>query len=110
MISDLNRDTDTAVELHRILTAAIIRGFSLTESAAAALADQLAAEVRREAGGGHVYIPGPNLSVRNRAIRAAFRGNNLDELARKYSLSRRQVERIVQNNDTAPVKMSVGAR
>lgn len=95
MISALNCDTDTAVELHRILTASIIRGFSLTESAAAALADQLTVEMRREAGGGPIYIPGPNREARNSKIRAAFHGNNHNELAKAHGLSRRQVERIV---------------
>ncbi len=97
MITALNCDTDTAVELHRILTASIIRGFSLTESAAAALADQITVEMRREAGGGPIYIPGPNREARNAKIRAAFRGNNHDELAKENGLSRRQVERIVSS-------------
>lgn len=95
MISALNCDTDTAVELHRILTASIIRGFSLTESAAAVLADQITIEMRREAGGRPIYIPGPHREARNAKIRVAFRGNNYDELAAEHGISRRQVERIV---------------
>lgn len=95
MISALNCDTDTAVELHRILTASIIRSFALKESAAAVLADQITIELRREAGGAPVYIPAPFRAARNAEIRGKFRGNNHDELAMKYGISRRQVERIV---------------
>lgn len=95
MNSALNCDTDTAVELHRILTASIIRSFALKESAAAVLADQITMEMRREAGGGPIYIPAPMREARNAAIRAAFRGNNHDELAAQHGISRRQVERIV---------------
>lgn len=111
MISALNCDTDTAVELHRILTASIIRGFSLTESAAAVLADQITIEMRREAGGGPIYIPAPLREARNAQIRADFRGNNHDELAAEHGISRRQVERIVSNNcDTSHLKMSESIR
>lgn len=106
MMTTLNCDTDTAVELHRILTASITRRFGLTEVAAAALADQIALEVRQEVGGGQIYIPGPNREARNAAIRAEFRGNNLDDLAKRHNLSRRQVERIVSNRDTPQLKMS----
>ena len=104
MMTTLNRDADTAVELHRILTASLTRRFGLPEIAAAALADEIAVEVRNEVGGSELYIPSPSRHARNAAIRAEFRGNNLDELARKYGLSRRQVERIV--HDKTPVKMS----
>ncbi|MDY6797669.1 MAG: Mor transcription activator family protein, partial [Pseudomonadota bacterium] len=65
-----------------------------------------ALEVRNEAGSSKIYIPGPNRDARNAAIRKEFRGNNLDELARKYDLSRRQVERIVTNHDIMGLKMS----
>jgi len=109
MMTTLNRDADTAVELHRILTASLTRRFGLTELAASALADEIALEVRNEVGGSEIYIPSPNRNARNQAIRAAFRGNNLDELAKQYSLSRRQVERIVHNGDNSPVKMSLKA-
>lgn len=109
MISALNCDTDTAVELHRILTASLARRFGLAEVVAAALADEITIEVRNEVGGAELYIPSPNREARNQAIRDGFKGNNLDELASRYNLSRRQVERVVNNNDTAPVKMSLDA-
>lgn len=110
MITTLNRDADTAVELHRILTASLTRRFGLTEAVASALADEIAVEVRNEAGGSEIYIPSPSREARNLAIRQKFRGNNLDELADEFGLSRRQVERIVNIRDTAPVKMSLEAR
>jgi len=97
MMTTLNRDADTAVELHRILTASLTRRFRLSEKAASVLADEIAIEVRNEVGGSEVYIPAPSKRARNEAIRSEFRGNNLNELAQKYGLSRRQVERIVHD-------------
>lgn len=107
MMTTLNRDADTAAELHRILTASLTRRFGLPEIVAAALADEIAIEVRNEVGGSEIYIPSPSRQARNAAMRAEFSGNNIDELAKKYRLSRRQVERIVY--DTSPVKMSLQA-
>jgi len=106
MISKLNCDTDSAVELHRILTASLTRRFSMTETSAALLSDEIVLEIRKECGGSEIYIPGPSRIVRNTEIRQQFCGNNLDELATRHQLSRRQVERIIASNDTPPLKMS----
>lgn len=108
MTTILNRDTDAAVELHRILTASLTRAFGLTELLATALADEIARGIRGEAGGSEIYIPTMTKverDERNAEIRRAFRGDNHDQLAREYGLSRRQVERIL-SRDTTPLKMS----
>ena len=106
MTTIFNRDTDTAVELHRILTASLTRRFGLAEIVAAALADEIALEIRNEAGGSDIYIPAPSREARNARIRAAFRGNNYDELVSRFGISRRQIERIVSECDNSPLKMS----
>ncbi|UDL03989.1 Mor transcription activator family protein [Marinobacter sp. CA1] len=107
MITTLNRDLDTAVELHRILTASLARRFKMTEVAAAVLADEIAVEIRNEVGGSELYIPGPSRTARNRLICEQFTGDNHEQLAKQFRLSRRQVERIVSNRDIRPLKMSV---
>lgn len=104
MTSRLNNDADSAVELHRLLTASITRHYGLTEMVAAALADDIASELRKEAGGTEIYIPQPSRAARNQDIRNDFDGSNIDGLAMKYSLSRRQIERIVFNSDTPPLQ------
>ncbi|MFW5834496.1 MAG: Mor transcription activator family protein [Pseudomonadota bacterium] len=93
--STLNQDTDTAVELHRAMTASLARRFGMAELAASALADVICAEFRRECGGREIYIPAANRAVRNAEIRAAFNGRNHDELAARYGLGRSTIYEIV---------------
>ena len=95
MNTTLNRDTDSAVELHRILTACLARRYGLVELAASALADEIVLEIRQEVGGGEIYVPCPNRSYRNREIVRAYNGTNIPELAKTYSLSERHIMRIV---------------
>ncbi|HZJ81620.1 MAG TPA: Mor transcription activator family protein [Guyparkeria sp.] len=92
----INQDTDTAVELHRALTASLVRRFSLSERAASALADEIAAEFRRECGGREIYIPAVNRDLRNRLICQEFNGRNHDELATQHGLSRSRIYEIVR--------------
>lgn len=95
MNTTLNRDTDSAVELHRILTACLARRYGLVELAASALADEIVLEIRQEVGGGEIYVPCPNRSYRNREIVQAYNGTNIPELAKTYNLSERHIMRIV---------------
>lgn len=93
----LNRDCDTALELHQILTAAIARGFSMDEREASAMADAVAYEMRREIGGTEVYIPAMtkiDRAARDEQIRRDFCGRNAKELGRKHGLSRTSIYRI----------------
>lgn len=95
MSTTLNRDTDSAVELHRILTACLTRRYGLVELAASALADEIVLEIRREVGGGEIYVPCPDRRERNREIVREYNGTNIPELAKRYGLSERHVARIV---------------
>jgi len=101
MMPTLNQDTDSAVERHRILTACLTRKYKLAERAASALADDLALEIRREAGAGPIYIPGLNLGYRNREIVRKYNGKNMAELAKEYNLSERHIARIVSTTSAA---------
>ena len=91
-----NRDTDSAVELHRIITSALVRRYTLPEILASAMADDLTTELRTQAGGAQLYVPQRSIQQRNAEILAAFDGTNTEALARRHHLSRRQVERIVR--------------
>lgn len=95
MMTTMNRDTDSAVELHRVLTVCLTRKYKLSEQAASAMADDIAIEIRQEIGGGDIYIPSPSLKVRNKAIVTEYRGDNVPQLAKKYGLSERHIMRIV---------------
>ncbi len=95
MNTALNRDTDSAVELHRIMTACLTRRYGLVELAASAMADEIVLEIRREVGGGEIYVPCPNRKARNQAIVEDYRGDNVPALAKKYDLSERHIMRIV---------------
>ncbi len=94
MMTSINHDCDTAVELHRVLTAALSRWEGMDERAASIFADKLAAEVRRETGGREIYVPAINRDLRDAQIRHEFNGQNIDEMCRRYGLSRSSIYRI----------------
>lgn len=94
-IAKAGHDIDSGVELHRIITAGLIRRFGLSEFCASVLATEIAHEFRREVGGAPLYVPAIDKDQRNAAIRGAFKGNNYDELAHEWGLSRRQIQNIV---------------
>jgi len=63
-----------------------------------ALAASLLDRLRMNVGGGKIYLPKSDWrqrARRNAAIRAKFKGNNIDELAREHGLSERWIRRIV---------------
>jgi Mor family transcriptional regulator len=96
MTPAINHDTDSAVELHRILTACLTRRFKLAEITASALADEIALEMRKAHGGGPIYIPSQPRALRDSQIRAAFRGNNYATLASQFGISVRWVREIIK--------------
>lgn len=93
--SVFNSDTETAYELFRLVASTLVNRLHMDEAAASKMADEITVGIRREHGGGPLYIPGPNRLLRNETIRANFQGNNHVELAAQHGLSRRQIERIV---------------
>ena len=91
-----NSDTETAIELFNIVASTLVTHLKMDEAEASKLADEITVGIRHDVGGGPLYIPGPNRMMRNGAIRAKFKGNNYDELAAEFGLSRRQIERITK--------------
>lgn len=90
-----NRDTDSAVELHRAVTAAICGAYQVQEIAAAALADDIVTALRAQAGCQTLYIPAPNRELRDARMREEFDGRNHSALARRYGVCERRVRQIL---------------
>lgn len=56
-------------------------------------------EVLKEWGGSSLYIPSYKSTFRDDDIREEFKsGTNIGEICRKYSVSRKQLDRIVNQN------------
>ena len=76
----------------------------LSPSFVAAMTDMMAVEIERQlrgiAGGDTLYIPKTtsrdDIEARNAIIRAQFNGRNIDDLARRFALTARQIRRIVR--------------
>lgn len=94
--SFFNSDTETAHELFHIVASTLVNRLKMNEAEASKLADQITVGIRHDVGGGPLYVPGPNRKMRNGLIRDKFKGNNHDELAAEFGLSRRQIERITR--------------
>lgn len=70
------------------------QGFGLSDAFADEIADLILSGLRRRIGGRVVYVPAPDKKKRNEGIRAAFNGNNLDEVCRIYGVCRSTVYRV----------------
>lgn len=86
---------DNAAHLHQLLTAALVRKFTMAEAAASALAQAVACGLREVGGGDSIYIPAADKSERDAAIRRECTGTNLEELRIKWGLSQRQIYNIL---------------
>lgn len=85
---------DLLSPLKEIAVSAAIE-FCLSQSLAEDLAKKIEDKLRHMSGGSQGYIAKVDRDHRNRCIREDFRGNNLNEVARKHGVSERQVRRIV---------------
>lgn len=56
-------------------------------------ADSLLGIMRKRNGGREIYIPAPDNSERDAAIKREFNGRNLEEVMRRYGVSRSTVYR-----------------
>lgn len=101
-MSKPGKDTqsDNEVHLRQILTLALVRKFSITELAAAALAQEVAHGLREAAGGSEIYIPAADKTHRDAYIRRTFTGSNLDEVRRATGLSRERIYQIARSGRT----------
>jgi Mor family transcriptional regulator len=91
---------DQAIQLHRefveILRAAIGFNEHLAHEAAVAVVRELRARYGGQTLGrkGTIYIPAPDKSERNAAIRAEFIGSNAKEICKKYGIGRTRLYEI----------------
>lgn len=91
----ISRDqSENLYYLHRLLMQCFVRGCAVEPEAAGALAHVVVTELRALAGGDDLYIPAAEKHLRDEAIRREFNGRNIEEVRKKYGLSRSQVYRI----------------
>ena len=90
-------DCESGETLHLILKKAVGNVLtSLTDEEQDDLANMLAVEIRREHGGGRIYIPSPSRALRDAQIRAEFNGTNYAQLAEKYGITPRRTRQILK--------------
>lgn len=86
-------------QFSRYLAQQIIRSSAFLETLTDLMATEIENQLRAAAGGDRIYIPKTtsleDKHTRNQMIRAQFTGANLDALAVRYSITVRQVRRIV---------------
>ncbi|CAN7365097.1 hypothetical protein LJR118_002166 [Acidovorax sp. LjRoot118] len=85
---------DAAVQLERDFLAIVREDIGMNEGLAGIFARALVDGLRRRMGGQDLYVPAPDRSERDAAIRREFTGTNIDELMRKYGLSRTRIYEI----------------
>ncbi|WP_418145462.1 Mor transcription activator family protein [Variovorax paradoxus] len=86
---------DAAVQLEHDITNIVREETGMHEGIATMFSQALVRGLRRRLGGQELYIPVPDRSERDAAIRREFNGLNHREVGLKYSLSRAQLYRIV---------------
>lgn len=94
-MTDTAKNEDAAVALLYEMTTIVREEIGMNELFAAQIAEAITRGLRRRLGGEYHYIPAPDKTERDAAIRAQFNGRNLEEVARCHGVSRRQAYRIV---------------
>ena len=95
------RAEEAAVQLEHEMTQIVVEETGLREPLAGQLARAIVRGMRQRMGGEDTYIPAPDKSERNAAIRAEFRGTNLAEVCRKYGVGKSTVYDIVGQRGAA---------
>lgn len=90
-----NNDTESAVALHQLIMASILRRIDMDHDEASELADKITSGLREEVSGDEIYVPCPCRKRRNRSIVLEFNGRNVPDLAKKHGLSERHIMRII---------------
>lgn len=87
---------DTLVALTQDLTAVVQQEIGMKEIFATQMADALVRGLRKRMGGQDLYIPAEDKTERDAHIRKEFNGRNIDEMCKKFSLSKRSIYKIVE--------------
>lgn len=91
------QSADAAIQWERDI-ADVLRGALVhNEQLLGLLARSIVHGLREQLGGQELRIPAPDKTARNAAIRQEYNFRNVDELSRKYGLSKRMIYKIVQN-------------
>lgn len=85
---------DAAVQLERDFLAIVREEIGMHEGLAGIFARALVDGLRRRLGGQDLYIPAPDRSVRDAAIRREFCGSNIEDVMKRYGLSRTRIYEI----------------
>ncbi|WP_082493097.1 Mor transcription activator family protein [Acidovorax sp. Leaf160] len=85
---------DAAIQLEREFLAIVRQEIGMHDRLASVFAQALVSGLRSRMGGQELYIPAPDRSERDAAIRREFNGCNMDEVMRKHGLSRTRIYEI----------------
>ncbi|RYF54282.1 MAG: hypothetical protein EOO27_24085 [Comamonadaceae bacterium] len=91
---------DAAVQLERDFLAIVREEIGMHEGLAGLFARALVDGLRRRLGGQDLYIPAPDRSERDAAIRREFCGSNIEELMKRHQLSRTRIYEICSRGAT----------
>lgn len=87
---------DTLVSLKQDLTAVVQQEIGFNEIFATQIADALVRGLRKRLGGQDLYIPAEDRTERDAMIRKEFNGRNIDDMCKKFGLSKRSIYKIVE--------------
>ena len=90
---------DQSIQLNREFVAIVCRATGMHEQLATPIASAIVNEMRQRWGGARlgrkdIYIPSPDKSKRNAAIRAEFDGTNATEVCKKHGIRRSRLYEI----------------
>lgn len=85
---------DAAAQLHSEFTDIVRTEIGMNEFFASDIAAAFLRGLRKRFGCQDLYIPAEDRSVRNAAIKAEFRGGNIDAVCKKFGVSKATVYRI----------------
>ena len=89
-------EEERSLTLHVELTEILSAETGLNEALASQFAAAVLRGLQRLRGGDELYVPkGQGTARRDAEVRAAFRGNNREEVCRRFGISRRTFYRIV---------------
>jgi Mor family transcriptional regulator len=98
---------DAAVQLQQDMVAIVREEIGMHEAIAALFAGALVRGLRRRMGGQELYIPAPDRSERDAAIRREFDGTNLAEIMARFNVGRSRVYEISNRRDPRSVRIGV---
>lgn len=95
---------DHLADLRARIIRIVCRATGLHERLALPVAESICHELSRDMGGAEIYIPSTDRRVRNAALRRDFRGNNHDDIMRRYGISRATLYRILGSGQKKQIK------